>query len=70
MANVQLDVLDLDEPELQTFLKENQIETKVIANQGPSGWPLVEFRGTINHLREMILFFWADTDLWDFIKSQ
>lgn len=69
MANVRLDTLNLDEPELQTFMAENKITTKIIANQGPSGWPLVEYHGNVNRLKEMIHFFWMDDYLYRGIKA-
>ena len=65
MSRVELDTVDFSEPGLQTFLKENQIQTRIITKRGPSGWPLIEYRGSKNCLKELIHFFWLDDNLWN-----
>ena len=70
MAKVEIDTVGPNNPEFIEYLETLNITAVCIDENGPgSSWPLYEYAGTVNALKEMIHFWWDNDDLWDFIEK-
>ena len=69
ISKIVLDTVEPNDKAFNVWLNKNKVSKLIIAVDGPQDYPVVQYTGSRASLEQMILIYWEDSYLFEYIDD-